>query len=57
MKYTNKKGQTYFLHKKKTSRGVTLFYFSKKSSGTIDKPAGYRIIESKLTGLPLLKKV
>jgi len=33
-----------------------IFFFSKSSSGSIDMPDGYKVIESKRTGLPLLKK-
>jgi len=33
-----------------------IFFFSKSSSDSIDMPEGYTVIESKRTGLPLLKK-
>jgi hypothetical protein len=34
-----------------------IFFFSKDPNGSIDKPEGYEVVESKKTGLPLLKKV
>jgi hypothetical protein len=34
-----------------------IFFFSKDSSNSIDMPEGYEVIESKKTGLPLLKKI
>lgn len=43
---------TYFLHQK-----GKLFYFAKeKKSNAIDLPAGYTVVVSEKTGLPLIKK-
>ena len=60
--YTNSKGNTYFLHTKKsltsTGKERTLFYFSKelKEAEALDAvPAGYTVAEMK-TGMLLLKK-
>ena len=59
--HTNSRGQTYYLHTKEvTLRGgriQRIFFFSKDPSGSIDMPEGYEVVESKRTGLPLLKKV
>ncbi len=59
--YTNSRGQTYYLHFKKTPK-VTLYYFAKavkpktSDSGPLDAvPEGRKVIESSKTGLPLLK--
>lgn len=56
-----KTGDTYYLHCKVTeTRGGkrTLFFFSKsEKDGALDSiPEGYTVVESKVTGLPLLKK-
>jgi hypothetical protein len=60
--YTNSKGNTYFLHTKKsmtsTGKERTLFYFSKelKEGEALDAvPAGYTVAEMK-TGMLVLKK-
>jgi len=59
--HTNSKGQMYYLHSKvvrlRGGRMQTIYYFSKDSSDSIDLPQGFEVIESKRTGLPLLKKV
>ena len=61
--YTNSKGNTYYLHTKKsltsTGKERTLFYFSKelRESEALDAvPAGYTVAEMK-TGMLVLKKV
>jgi len=58
--HKNSKGTTYYLHSKDVKlRGgkmQKIFFFSKVSVGSIDMPHGYKVIESKRTGLPLLKK-
>lgn len=60
--HTNKKGVTYFLHKKdvklKGGRVQPIYYFGKEAKeGAIDAiPEGRMIIESSRTGLPILKK-
>jgi len=59
--HTNSRGQTYYLHTKevrlRSGRTQRIFFFSKDPSDSIDMPEGYKVIESKRTGLPLLKKV
>jgi hypothetical protein len=58
--HKNSKGMEYWLHSKdvklRGGRNQRIFYFSKDSTGSIDLPAGYKVIESSKTGLPLLKK-
>lgn len=61
--YKNKKGVMYNLHSmvvtlKGTGRKQRIFYFSPKvGKYAIDEmPEAYRVIESKRTGLPILKK-
>ncbi len=61
--HKNKQGKTYVLHSMKVKlKGSgykqTIFYFSlKQGKYAIDElPEGYKIIENKRTGLPLLKK-
>jgi len=49
--HKNKKGNTYYLHKK-----GRLFYFSKDPKSGIDMPTGFVVIENKKTGLPMLKR-
>lgn len=46
-----KNGKTYYLHKK-----GHLFFFSADPKDSIDIPSGYKVIENKKTGLPMLKK-
>jgi len=60
--FTNSKGNTYYLHTKKsttsTGKERTLFYFSKelKPEDALDAlPAGYTVAEMK-TGMLVLKK-
>ena len=60
--YTNSKGNTYFLHTKKsmtsTGKERTLFYFSKEmrqEEALHAVPAGYMVAEMK-TGMLVLKK-
>ena len=61
--YTNSKGDIYYLHAQdvtlKNGRLQQIFYFCKNErENTINElPAGYEIVESERTGLPLLKKV
>ena len=60
--YTNSKGQEYFLHKKdvtlKNGRQQTIFFFAREvRDGALDSvPAGYQVIETERTGMPVLKK-
>ena len=59
--HTNSKGNTYYLHTKKsitsTGKERTLFFFSKEvKEGTLDSvPEGYTVVEMK-TGMLVLKK-
>ena len=59
--HTNSKGNTYFLHSRKTvlkgGREQTIYFFAKTvKEGAIDAvPDGYMVSESK-NGLPVLKK-
>ena len=62
--YTNTKGQEYFLHTmeitlKGTGKKQTIYYFARKINGDRalpEVPAGWTVVESKRTGLPILKK-
>lgn len=60
--YTNKKGQTYYLHGRsvtlKNGRQQTIYFFARdERPGSMDAvPAGYQVIETKRTGMPVLKK-
>jgi hypothetical protein len=61
--HTNSKGNTYYLHTKKsmtsTGKERTLFYFSKElkeMEALNEVPAGYEVAEMK-TGMLVLKKV
>lgn len=60
--YTNKKGQTYYLHSRlvtlKNGRQQTIYFFARdERPGSMDAvPAGYQVIETKRTGMPVLKK-
>lgn len=60
--YTNSKGQTYYLHKKdvtlKNGRQQTIYFFAREvRDGALDDlPAGYQVVETQRTGMPVLKK-
>lgn len=60
--YTNKKGVKYYLHKKDVTlrggRKQVIYYFAREvRPGAIDDvPAGYKVIETEKTGMPILKK-
>lgn len=60
--YTNSKGQKYYLHSKdvtlKNGRRQTIYYFARDiRSGSLNSvPAGYEVMETKRTGMPVLKK-
>ncbi len=64
MAYTqvNSRGQTYYLHSKdvelRNNRRQTIFFFAKTvKPGALDAvPAGYEVVESERTGLPVLRK-
>jgi len=60
--YKNSKGQTYYLHSKdvtlKNGRKQTIFFFARDvRGGAMDNvPAGYKVIETTRTGMPVLKR-
>ena len=60
--YTNKKGVKYYLHSKNVTlrggRKQTIYYFARDvRPEAIDKvPAGYKVVETERTGMPVLKK-
>jgi len=60
--FTNKKGVKYFLHSKlvnlKGGREQTIYYFARDiRPGALEAvPAGYKVIETAKTGMPILKK-
>jgi len=61
--YTNSKGDTYYLHYKDVTlrggRKQRIYYFAREvRDGALDEvPAGYKVVETKRTGMPVLKKV
>lgn len=60
--YTNSKGQTYYLHSKdvtlKNGRMQTIYFFAREvRDGALDAvPAGYTVVETQRTGMPVLKR-
>lgn len=61
--YTNKKGQTYYLHTRevtlKNGRKQRIFFFARdvRPDSALDAvPAGYEVMETQRTGMPVLKK-
>jgi len=60
--FTNSKGQTYYLHSKdvtlKNGRQQTIYFFAREvRDGALDEvPAGYTVMETQRTGMPVLKK-
>ncbi len=61
--YTNKKGQVYYLHTRevtlKNGRKQTIYYFARdvRDKDALEAvPAGYTVVETEKTGLPLLKR-
>ena len=60
--YKNSKGQTYFLHTRKVTlkNGSTqqIYFFARDvRDGSLDAvPAAYEVMETKRTGMPVLKK-
>jgi hypothetical protein len=60
--FTNKKGVKYYLHSKKVNlkggREQVIYYFARDiRPGALDAvPAGYKVIETAKTGMPILKK-
>jgi len=60
--FNNSKGVTYYLHFKdvtlKGGRNQRIYYFARDiRSGSLDEvPAGFKVIETERTGMPILKK-
>lgn len=60
--FTNSKGVKYYLHSKKVNlkggREQTIFFFARDvRPGALEAvPAGYKVIETAKTGMPILKK-
>lgn len=60
--YTNSKGQTYYLHTRevtlKNGRTQRIYFFARDiRDGALEAvPAGYEVVETKRTGMPVLKK-
>lgn len=61
--YTNSKGDTYYLHGKKVTlkngREQQIYYFARdvRPGDSLDAvPAGYEVMETTRTGMPVLKK-
>lgn len=60
--FTNKKGQAYFLHGRKVTlkngRTQTIYFFARdvRDGSLSEVPAGYQVVETKRTGMPVLKK-
>ena len=60
--FTNKKGVKYYLHYKdvnlKGGRVQRIYFFARDiRAGSLDEvPAGYKVVETERTGMPILKK-
>ncbi len=60
--FKNSKGVSYFLHSKdvnlKGGRMQKIFFFARdvRPGALNDVPAGYKVIETAKTGMPILKK-
>ncbi len=54
--HTNSKGQKYYLNNAVGKNGQTIYFFSKQPKKPVDMPEGFKVIESPLTKLPILKK-
>lgn len=61
--FTNSKGTTYYLHKKavklKNGREQVIYYFAKdvRPEHVRELPAGFQVLETSRTGMPVLKRV
>ena len=61
-KYTNSKGQTYYLHHKMVTlkNGITrpIYFFARdERDGALDEvPAGMEVVETSRTGMPVLRR-
>lgn len=60
--FQNSKGQSYVLHSRKVTlkngREQTIYFFAREArEGALDAvPAGYKVVETQRTGMPVLKK-
>mgnify|MGYP003421538269 FL=1 len=60
--YQNAKGVTYYLHGKKVTlkngRQQQIYFFARdvRAEALNEVPAGYAVVETKRTGMPVLKK-
>jgi hypothetical protein len=59
--YRNSKGTTYYLHGRvvtlRNDRKLQIYFFSKTPEDGLDElPAGYEVLETETSGLPVLKK-
>lgn len=60
--YTNSKGVAYYLHYKDVTlrggRNQRIYFFAREvRDGALDEvPAGYKVVETQRTGMPVLKK-
>ena len=60
--YTNGKGQKYYLHYRDVTlrggRNQRIYFFAREvRSNSLDAvPSGYKVMETKRTGMPVLKK-
>lgn len=60
--HTNSKGQTYYLHTRevtlKNGRVQRIYFFARDiRDGALEEvPEGYMVVETKRTGMPVLKK-
>ncbi|HNS04716.1 MAG TPA: hypothetical protein PKH53_01765 [Candidatus Saccharicenans sp.] len=60
--FKNKKGVTYYLHSRdvelRGGKKQTIYYFARDiRPGALDQvPAGYKVVETAKTGMPILKK-
>lgn len=60
--YTNSKGQKYYLHTRevqlKNGRVQRIYFFARDvRDGSLEEiPAGYQVVETQRTGMPVLKK-
>lgn len=60
--YKNSKGVTYYLHYRdvvlRGGRNQRIYFFARdvRSNSLDEVPAGYKVIETKRTGMPVLKK-
>jgi hypothetical protein len=60
--YQNAKGVTYYLHGKKVTlkngRMQQIYFFARdvRAEALNEVPAGYTVVETKRTGMPVLKK-